>query len=78
MALGSDVWVVVYSGGAFCVVVVVHGGVCLWGTLVCSTQHGTAVLCHTIKKIFLFYYRGRAEAQCMYVERFYVPNWLYL
>ena len=41
MALGSDVWVVVYSGGAFCVVVVVHGGVCLWGTLVGSTQHGT-------------------------------------
>ena len=38
MALGSDVWVVVYSGGAFCVVVVVHGGVCLWGTLVGSTQ----------------------------------------
>ena len=56
MALGSDVWVVVYSGGAFCVVVVVHGGVCLWGTLVCSTQHGTACMLgyiHEFKNILL-------------------------
>ena len=31
MALGSDVWVVVYSGGAFCVVVVVYTAVCVCG-----------------------------------------------
>ena len=68
MALGSDVWVVVYSGGAFCVVVVVHGGVCLWGTLVCSTQHGTAVLGTYTNLILL--------CQCLQGHRSHFVEWL--